>query len=54
VPLFLPAAGALVCAGLLVVRLSSSDWHAPALAAAILLVCLAIFAALQVAKPVSR
>jgi amino acid transporter len=54
VPLFLPAAGALVCAGLLVVRLSSSDWHAPALAAAILLVCLAIFAVLQVAKPASR
>jgi amino acid transporter len=54
IPLFLPAAGALVCAGLLVVRLSSSDWHAPALAAAILLACLAIFAALQVARPASR
>jgi amino acid transporter len=54
VPLFLPAAGALVCAGLLMVRLSRSDWHAPALAATILLACLAIFAALQVAKPASR
>jgi amino acid transporter len=54
VPLFLPAVGALVCAGLLVVRLWSSDWHAPALAAVILLTCLAIFATLQFAKPSSR
>jgi amino acid transporter len=51
VPLVLPVAGVFVCATLLVARLSSLDWRAPALATLILLACLGIFAALRIVKP---
>jgi APA family basic amino acid/polyamine antiporter len=37
VPLWVPALGALVCVGLIAVRVSTGDWRAPALAGALLL-----------------
>ena len=44
VPRWVPALGTLVCAVLVVVRTASGDWRAPALAAAMLLAILAIYA----------
>ena len=44
VPLAVPALGALVCLGLVAVRVSTGDWRAPALAGALLLGILVIYA----------
>jgi basic amino acid/polyamine antiporter, APA family len=51
VPLFLPIAGMAVCAALLLTRLSSLEWRAPALAGLILLASIGLFAALRSVKP---
>ena len=47
VPLFVPAAGALVCLTLIVVRVTGGDWRAPAMAGALLLGALAIYAIIR-------
>ncbi|MFA5955766.1 APC family permease [Hyphomicrobium sp.] len=47
IPIVMPIAGIVVCSGLLVTRLASSDWRAPAIAAAILCAILALYAALR-------
>jgi len=47
IPLFVPALGLLVCALLIVVRVSTGDWRAPALAGGLLLGTLAIYAVLR-------
>jgi APA family basic amino acid/polyamine antiporter len=47
VPLFVPALGAVVCLILIVVRVSTGDWRAPALAGALLLGCLGIYALMR-------
>lgn len=47
VPLFVPALGAAVCLVLIVVRVSTGDWRAPALAGALLLGCLGIYALMR-------
>ncbi len=44
VPAFIPLLGAIVCAGLILVRLTSSDWTAPALAAGLLMAILGLYA----------
>jgi amino acid transporter len=44
VPLFVPAAGATVCLTLIVVRVASGDWQAPAIAGALLAGALFIYA----------
>lgn len=47
VPLFVPALGALVCLGLVAVRVTTGDWGAPAIAGVLLLGCFAIYALLR-------
>jgi APA family basic amino acid/polyamine antiporter len=47
VPLFVPALGAFVCLVLIVTRVATGDWRAPALAGALLLFCLAIYALMR-------
>jgi basic amino acid/polyamine antiporter, APA family len=47
VPLFVPAAGAIVCLALIVVRVTTGDWRAPALAGVLLLGCLALYALMR-------
>lgn len=47
IPLFLPALGALVCAGLVIVRVATGDWRAPALAGALLVGILALYALMR-------
>jgi APA family basic amino acid/polyamine antiporter len=47
VPAFVPAAGALVCAALLVNRVFTGDWRAPALAGGLLLAVLVAYAVLR-------
>jgi amino acid transporter len=47
IPLVLPVLGALVCAGLVIVRVSTGDWQAPALAGALLLGILLAYAVLR-------
>ena len=47
IPLFVPALGLVVCALLIVVRVSTGDWRAPALAGGLLLGTLAIYALLR-------
>jgi amino acid transporter len=47
VPLFVPALGAVVCLVLIVVRVGTGDWRAPALAGALLLGCLGIYALMR-------
>jgi len=54
IPLVLPIAGVAVCAVLLVTRLASSDWRAPALAAALLAGILAIYVSLRLTKASDR
>jgi amino acid transporter len=54
IPLALPIAGVAVCAVLLVTRLASSDWRAPALAAALLAGILAIYVSLRLTKASDR
>lgn len=43
VPIWVPALGALVCAGLIAVRVTTGDWRAPALAGVLLLGALALY-----------
>ena len=43
-----PIAGALVCAGLLIVRVSTGDLQAPAIAGGIVAVSLALYALIRV------
>ncbi len=50
IPIVLPIAGIAVCAILLITRLSSSEWRAPALAAVLIAVILAIYAAFRMGK----
>jgi amino acid transporter len=45
VPRWLPALGTLVCVALIAVRVATGDWRAPALAGALLLAILALYAA---------
>lgn len=47
VPPFVPLLGCIVCAGLIVVRLLSADWHAPAIAAALIAGIVAVYAWLR-------
>lgn len=47
IPRWVPAAGCVVCAGLVGVRVTSGDWHASALAAVLLLGILALYALLR-------
>ena len=48
VPRFVPALGATVCLVLIVVRVGTGDWRAPALAGALLLFALGAYAAMRV------
>jgi amino acid transporter len=50
IPIFLPLAGIAVCAGLLVTRLASTDWRAPALAALLLLGIVGLYATLRATR----
>jgi amino acid transporter len=47
-PLAVPIAGAVVCAGMLLVRVSTGDWRAPATAAGIVIVALVLYAWIRV------
>jgi amino acid transporter len=47
VPLFVPAAGAVVCLVLILVRVGTGDWRAPAIAGVLLLGSLAIYMAMR-------
>ena len=47
VPAFVPALGALVCVALLTTRVAAGDWRAPALAGAVLVVIVLLFAVLR-------
>lgn len=51
IPRFVPIAGMAVCSGLIIVRLLSSDWTAPALAGGLLAGILVIYAILRPAAP---
>ncbi len=48
VPRFVPALGATVCVILIAVRVGTGDWRAPALASALLLGCLVIYAMMRI------
>jgi amino acid transporter len=50
IPIFVPLAGIAVCAGLLVTRLASTDWRAPALATLLLLGIVGLYAALRATR----
>jgi len=55
IPRFVPALGTVVCLVLIGVRVSTGDWRAPAIAAALLLGCFAIYAAMRMrALPAGR
>ena len=43
IPRIIPALGFLVCVGLIVVRVSTGDWRAPAIAGSLLLACFLIY-----------
>jgi amino acid transporter len=47
VPLFVPALGVVVCVSLIVVRVSTGDWRAPAIAGALLLGCFVIYVVMR-------
>jgi amino acid transporter len=47
IPRFVPALGAIVCLVLIVVRVSTGDWRAPAIAGGLLLGCFAIYVAMR-------
>jgi APA family basic amino acid/polyamine antiporter len=47
IPRLVPALGALVCLGLIVVRISTGDWRAPLIASALLLACFVIYVAMR-------
>ena len=44
IPLFVPALGAVVCLGLVAVRVTTGDWGAPAIAGVLLLGCFGVYA----------
>lgn len=44
IPAFLPILGSLVCAGLVIVRVTTGDWRAPALAGGMLAGILLLYA----------
>ncbi len=44
IPLFVPALGALVCLGLVTVRVTTGDWGAPVIAGVLLLGCFGVYA----------
>jgi APA family basic amino acid/polyamine antiporter len=50
IPLMLPIAGIVVCAALLVTRVASTDWHAPAVAGALLTAILCFYLALRMMR----
>ncbi|MET0408965.1 MAG: APC family permease [Hyphomicrobium sp.] len=54
IPILLPIMGIAVCGVLLVTRLSSSEWKAPALAGALLVGILALYAVLRLTKASQR
>ncbi len=54
IPIALPIAGIAVCVALLLTRLASADWRAPALAMALLAGILAIYATLRLTKASQR
>ena len=47
IPRFVPALGVIVCVTLIVVRVSTGDWRAPAIAGGLLLACFAIYLAMR-------
>jgi len=47
IPRFIPALGALVCLVLIVLRVTTGDWHAPALAGVLLLGVFAVYVLMQ-------
>jgi APA family basic amino acid/polyamine antiporter len=54
VPIAVPLAGMIVCSALLVTRLASAEWRAPALAGLLLLVSVGLYAVLYATKPEMR
>jgi amino acid transporter len=54
IPIAMPVIGIVVCGVLLVTRLASSDWRAPALAAALLAGILALYAIMRMTKVSER
>ncbi|HBF59961.1 MAG TPA: amino acid transporter [Methyloceanibacter sp.] len=51
IPRIIPAMGFLVCLGLIVVRVSTGDWRAPAIAGALLLACFLIYVLMRRLDP---
>lgn len=51
IPRIIPAMGFLVCLGLIVVRVSTGDWLAPAIAGALLLACFLIYVLMRQLDP---
>ena len=47
IPRIIPALGALVCLALIVVRVSTGDWRAPAIAGGLLLGCFVLYMAMR-------
>lgn len=54
IPRFVPVVGMIVCAALILVRLASSDWIAPAIAAGLLAAILVVYAVLRPATAVQE
>ena len=57
VPRWVPAAGTIICVALIAIRVSSSDWYAPALAGGLLVGILVLYALLRPAvelRPASQ
>jgi amino acid transporter len=54
VPLFVPASGVVVCLTLIVVRVAGGDWRAPAIAGALLLGALAIYAVMRLTSAAGK
>ena len=50
IPMILPVAGIVICAALLVTRMASTDWRAPAVAGALLAAILCFYLALRTMK----
>lgn len=50
IPRWVPASGAVICLVLIVLRVSSADWHAPALAGGLLVGILVLYALLRPAR----
>jgi APA family basic amino acid/polyamine antiporter len=54
VPRLVPALGVLVCLPLIVVRVTTGDWRASAIAGGLLLLCLAVYALVRPKATVER